>query len=230
MDASISGVFGKVVLLGGVGLAMVCLGLVCPSSIDAEMPPEGQSHLPFASAISGTLTLTQRVYLPFTVFSPLPLTETLKTRYLFVEYWTHEASEGDCGPSLCIDFPSYAFCPETGELGVYWGNPELGAEDIGYVGRGRSLGGTNCGEASQLTAFEALPVVVDEVTLSAVEDSGTVSLTRQGEAIRLRPHTYWISRTVAVRATVWGSCTVTTTRYIANYAFQDRGKIVYYTP
>ncbi len=221
----------KVALWGGIGLAVVCLWLVGPSGTDAqEALDQGRFFVPSVVSITGTLNFTQHVYLPVTYVTPPPLTETLKTRYLFVEYWMDQESGGDCGPSLCIDFPGYAFFPDTGTMWVYWENPELNAGDVGYVGNGRSLSGTNCGMASQLTTLEALPLVVDDVTLSTVERSGAVSLVYQDQVLRLRPHTRWISRTVAVRATVWGSCTVTTTRYIANYAFQDRNKIVYYTP
>lgn len=225
----------KVVLLECAGIAVACLLLLYPRSTEAgtnaNIGQKQPSALPvYAFRPSEGVTLTHPIYVPFVRTDLLPITETLKTRYLLVEYWTDRESGGDCGPSICIDFPGYSFYPPTGELALYFGNSELSADDAGYIGSGISLRGTNCGASSQLATFEELPFSTElfymgSMTLHSVDGTGAISMVRDGETIDLKSQARWISSTVAAQETAWGVCTVTTTQHVANYGFQHRGKI-----
>ena len=224
-------------LLGSLGVAVVLLaGLYAGQGDRAvahvadeppDLPPQESAS---ALSLSDTPTLTHPVYLPALRKATLPLTETLKTRYLFVETWTHQHGDENCGPPIFIDFPTYSFHPPSGVLNVYYGNPVLEKDDVGYVGSGDSLsGGLGGGASSYLTTFETCPFTRSEIVLRAFDATGTVFLERAGEAITLTAGTEWISRTVAAyKDPVTRGCVVTTTHRITNYAFQERDTIEYY--
>ena len=66
------------------------------------------------------------------------------------------------------------------------------------------------------------------MTLRYVDDSGAVTLDREGEPIFLEADQTWTSEE-ETETWDWMSaeCVVTSTHHITNFAFQDRGKIVY---
>lgn len=224
-------------LLGSLGVAVVLLAGLYAGHDDravayvANEPPALplQESAPTLS-LSDTPTLTHPVYLPSLRKATVPLTETLKTRYLLVEYWTHQHGEENCGPPIFIDFPTYSFHPPSGVLNVYYGNPVLEKDDVGYVGSGDSLsGGLGGGISSYLTTFETCPFTRNEIVLRSFDETGTVFLDRAGEAIILIAGAEWISSTVAAyKDPVTRGCIVTTTHRITNYAFQARDKIEYH--
>jgi hypothetical protein len=172
---------------------------------------------------TNTLTTTHYVYLPLSITSPPPLSETLKSRYLFVEHWTYREGRGDCGPKVSIDFPGYSFDNVTGILSVFFQN-RLEATDIGYLGTGLGLGGTlGCGVSSHLTSFAALPLHQDRVTLRSVDPLGTVSIEWGGLIMALTPGTSW---TMTIEK-IGESCVISTTEIILNRGFQERRNITY---
>jgi len=134
---------------------------------------------------------------------------------------------------MCIDFPTYHFDPQSGELTIYTTDPPepalvLDDDDVGYVGSGESLGGVGCGIHSDLTRIQGCPLSKDGITLRYADGAGVITLERQGEVIVLGPDETWISDE---ETETWdwlgGGCIVTNTHYITNHAFQDRDKIVY---
>jgi hypothetical protein len=197
----------------------------------ADDPPDlpSQESAPTLS-LSDTPTLTHHIYLPSFRKATLPLTETLKTRYLLVEYWIHKHGDENCGPPVCVDFPAYSFHPSSGVLTVYRSNPALEKVDVGYVGSGVSIGGgLGGGVVSHLMTFATCPFTSSDIVLHAFDATGTVFLERADQAFTLTAGTEWISRTVAVYENPAApDCTVTTTHRIANYAFQQRDKIEYH--
>jgi len=173
------------------------------------------------------------VYLPIVRKSFPPLIQVPEGKYQFVEYWTHSVM-GDGCQRLCIDFPTYGFDPQTGWLNIssaFYPSPTLmlDEDDIGYFGRGTSLGGVGCGASSDLTIVRAFPFSSDDITLRYVDLTGILTLQRGGELISLEADEAWTS---AEEAEVWDwlgvDCVVTSTHRITNYAFEDRDKIVYW--
>ena len=180
-----------------------------------------------------TLTPTFQVYLPFVSSNFPPVIQVPEGEYLLVEYWTHSVLGTNC-EGLCIDFPTYYFDPQSGVLTIYPPDPTLvlADDEIGYVGSGESLGGVGCGACSGLTKIRRYPLTVygagADVTLRYADETGAITLEREGEVIALEPGEAWVS---AEEIEVWDwngeGCVVTSTHYITNYAFQDRDKIIY---
>jgi hypothetical protein len=188
---------------------------------------------PATFKVTGTLSLSHRVYLPFANKNfPIPI-QIPEGKYLLVEYWTHRVLGANC-PGLCIDFPTYYFDPQSGELALYTiGTPDpalmLGDDDVGYAGSGVSHGGTGCGASSDLTRVAYCPFAQGSTTLRYVDESGTVTLERKGQVIVLGAGETWVSEE-EIEEWWEGSippCVVTSTHRITNYAFQDRDKIVF---
>jgi hypothetical protein len=185
-----------------------------------------------AVALTPTFTASHWVYLPFAGADfPRPI-RVPEGEYLLVEYWEHNVLGASC-EGLCIDFPTYGFDPQSGELFFYASNsPDpalvLGDDDAGYVGSGESLGGAGYGASSGLTKISSCPLSQDGVTLRHVSEGGTVTLERQGQTIILAPGETWVSEE---QVEVWDwmnpACVVTSTQRLTNYGFQDRDKIVY---
>jgi len=164
--------------------------------------------------------------MPLIVRTYLPLTETLKTRYLFVEHWRHIERSEDCPWPTLTSIPVYSFHRDSGVLIIYPPDPELRlqADDIGYIGVGASSGYlfTNF-----LYRIQQAPFSVGEMTLNDVDDAGSISLEYAGGAITLDPTESWIFTTISQTADI-NTCVMTTTDRITNYAFQRRDKIEYY--
>jgi hypothetical protein len=188
---------------------------------------------PATFKLTGTLSLSHRVYLPFANKNfPIPV-HIPEGKYLLVEYWTHRVLGTHC-PGLCIDFPTYYFDSQSGELSLYTiGAPDpalvLGDDDVGYAGSGVSHGGTGCGASSNLTRVAHCPFAQGSTTLRYVDESGTVTLEREGQVIVLGTGETWVGEE-EIEEWWEGSipqCIVTSTHRITNYAFQERDKIVF---
>ncbi|MCB0163712.1 MAG: hypothetical protein KDI79_05770 [Anaerolineae bacterium] len=168
---------------------------------------------------------TQNIYLPLVQKISPPLNETLKEKYLLVEHWTTEEWSSGC-PGLIIDFPTYYFDTQTGDLFITV-NPVLMSTNMGYMGYGTSLTGASGGINSNLARFEAAPYTVSDTTLHAVTASGQITMTHKNEAIVLLPGTNWVSPPI-IDSGAMGipECVITATHRLTNYGFQERSRIV----
>ncbi len=213
-----------------VPIALVVLLLYSGSGAAADVV--SRAAFPrFSSAfrMTGTLTLSHKIYLPFESKNFPSLIQVPQGKYLLVEYWTRHILGVHC-PGICIDFPTYYFDIQSGELVIQpigSPNPALGDDDIGYVGSGISVGGTGCGAYSVLTTVQACPFSRNGITLYDVDEAGTASLGRAGQMIVLKAGETWLEEEVEVWESDHPECVVTSTHRITNYAFQDRDKIIY---
>lgn len=170
-------------------------------------------------------TVAQKIYLPLVQKVSPPLSDVLKEKYLLVEHWTAEEWGDEC-PRLIIDFSTYYFNSQTGDLFITI-NPVLLPTNMGYLGYGISLVGAGGGVNSRLSRVEAIPYEGGDATLQAVAASGQITMTHQNEVIILQPGTGWVSSPV-VESGVIGipQCVITTTHRLTNYGFQERRQIV----
>ena len=177
--------------------------------------------------LSSTSPLTYYVYLPSVSRGIPPITETLKSKYLFVERWAIVESNEYCDSSAA-SLPVYSFDSYNGILIIYRTSPELKlqASDMGYIGYGAAGGGYY---TQNLSKFHAIPFSAGGLTLTSIYADGTVSLEYASESITLESGSKWISSTVS-QPSGSGACVITTTQRIINYAFQNRDKITYYNP
>ena len=185
---------------------------------------------PSTVSATETLTLTAQIYLPLACKNFPLVIQVPEGKYLFVEYWTNSVLGANC-PVMCIDFPTYHFDPQSGELTIYTTNPPLLDDDIGYIGSGESLEGVGMGTNSHLTRIQWCPWLEDDITLRSVDETGTITLERESEVIVLEANGAWVSdEEIEVWDGMDPECVVTSTHYITNYAFQDRDKIIYAWP
>ncbi len=227
----------RLILVASVVIPITFIGLLL-SNDGGVTPGSGEVRDTSSQSSSSTvratepLTLTEQIYLSFARRNFPPVVHVPDGEYLLVEYWTHSVLGVNCA-GLCIDFPTYHFNPQSGELTVYL--PEsalvLDEDDIGYIGRGESLGGVGCGAISDLTRIQSCPSSIDGITLHHVDETGTITLEHENEIIVLEVGEAWMSDE---ETEVWDwlgvGCVVTSTDYITNYAFQDRDKITYIWP
>jgi hypothetical protein len=211
--------------------AMVHSPAEYPSTVRATetLTPTSQVYLPFVYRNFPPV----QVYLPFVYRNFPPVIQVPEGEYLLVEYWTHSVLGTNC-EGLCIDFPIYYFDSQSGVLTIDPPDPTLvlADDEIGYVGSGESLSGVGCGACSGLTKIRQCPLTVygagADVTLHYADETGAITLEREGELIALEPGEAWVSDE-EIEVWDWNGegCIVTSTHYITNYAFQDRDKIVY---
>ncbi|HRV91202.1 MAG TPA: hypothetical protein P5526_03455 [Anaerolineae bacterium] len=169
--------------------------------------------------------VARKIYLPSVQKISPPLSDTLKEKYLLVEHWTTEEWGNDC-PGLVIDFPTYYFDSQTGELFITI-NPTLLSTNMGYLGYGTSLTGAGAGANSSLSRIEAVPYSISDTTLHAVAAGGQITLTHKSEVIGLLPGTGWISPPLVENGAMGiPECSITTTHRLTNYGFQERSRIV----
>jgi hypothetical protein len=182
--------------------------------------------------VTEPVTLSHYTYLPFAGRDFPPVVHVPQGEYLFVENWTHRVLGAGC-ESLTIDFPTYHFDPQSGELTIYapYGpEPDLPLDDgeVGYLGSGTSLDGVGGGANGSLTKIQGLPLSEDNLTLRYVDESGTVTVDRQGDTITLAAGKTWVSdEEIETWDWLGAECVVTSTHYITNHAFQDRDKITF---
>ena len=227
----------RLILVASVIIPITLIGLLL--SNDGGVTPgigevRDMSSQSSSSAVRTTepLTLTEQIYLSFACRDFPPVIHVPDGEYLLVEYWTHSVLGVNCA-GLCIDFPTYHFNPQSGELTVYL--PEsalvLDEDDVGYIGSGESLGGVGSGAISDLTRIQSCPSSIDGTTLHYVDETGTITLEHESEVIVLEAGEAWVSDE---KTEVWdwlgAGCVVTSTDYITNYAFQYRDKITYIWP
>jgi hypothetical protein len=219
-----------------VAIAGVIMGLLLEEKAEAGLRVvEG---VPVSSSATSALdvvdpvTLTHHVHLPIVCRSFPPVAQVPEGKYLFVEYWTHSFLGAGCA-GLCVDFPTYAFEPQSGELTIYTTDPPepallLGEGEIGYLGTGESLMGNGCGASSSLSKVQAFPFSKDEITLRYVDEAGVATLERQDETLILQPGETWVSdEEVETWDWLGAGCVVTSTHHIMNHAYQDRNQIEY---
>ena len=213
-------------------IAIVVLLLYSGSGAAADIAAKDNSPR-FSSAfrVMGTLTLPHKIYLPLESKSfPSPI-QVPQGKYLLVEYWTHRVLGMHCH-GLCVDFPTYYFDVQSGELDIYTvGTPSpglvLGDDDIGYAGIGLSISGTGCGVNSHLTKISSCPFSRGNITLYDVDEAGTTSLGREGRIIVLKAGETWLKEEVETWESNHPQCVITNTHRITNHAFQDRDKITF---
>lgn len=220
----------KIALLSALGIAVVLLLAVLgfsDSAVAVSRKSRSDPLSPVSTQLSSTSPITYYAYLPSIGRNIPPLTQTLKSKYLFVERWGIVESNEHCD-SNALSLPIYSFDPYNGILIIYPANPELKlqASDIGYIGHGIGAGGYY---ANNLGRFHDIPFSAGGLTLTTVCDDGTVSLEYASESITLESGGKWISSTVS-QPSGNGACVITTTQRITNYAFQNRDKIIYYNP
>ncbi|MCB0211178.1 MAG: hypothetical protein KDJ52_17700 [Anaerolineae bacterium] len=171
-------------------------------------------------------TATHSIYLPIVQkFSP-SLDETLKQKYLFVEHWITEDAGQAC-PGLVVEFPSYAFNPQNGELFIAV-NPQLISTDMGYFGYGVTMTGAGNGINSSLSPISTLPQSMHDTKLHSVSAAGQLILTHHGQEISLFPEEVWISSPdIENKASGIPNCVITRTHRIINHGFQERSLITH---
>ena len=227
----------RLILVASVVIPITLIGLLL-SNDGGVTPGIGQvgdmSSQSSSSAVRAAepLTLTEQIYPPFARRDFPPVVHVPDGEYLLVEYWTHSVLGVNCA-GLWIDFPTYHFNPQSGELTVYL--PEsalvLDEDDIGYIGSGESLGGVGCGATSHLTRTQSCPSSIDGITLHYVDETGTITIEHESEMIILEAGEDWVSdEETEVWAWLGPECVVTSTDRITNYAFQDRDQIIYIWP
>lgn len=179
---------------------------------------------------------TWQVYLPAIMQAPalatitVTPTHTPSANYVLVESWKHSFYADACGDIL-LDHRVYEFQPQDGSLFIYAfltrKDLTLNHHDIGYVGKGVSLGGAGSSVNSDLTKFRAYPVKLNKhTTLKKIDGTGMITLDYQGDVTHLEAGSRWvISQTVKQPNPANNDCIVTTTHYIDNHAFQRRAKI-----
>ncbi len=192
------------------------------ASVSARWENELQ-RLGATSQLSETLLFTHSVYLPFVAKTLLSLTETLKSKYVFVERQAYREDSGSCALGGMTSLPTYSFYPDTGILVIYPSSLtfKLQPGDMGYIGWQFGGGGYY---GNYIRKFQQLPFPTNGLTLTAVLDDGTVFLEYMTLTLTLTPGTEWLRRTVSETTT----CVFTDTERIINYNFQERDQIVYY--
>jgi len=215
-----------------IAIALIFL-LLCFRRIAAEAKAQAQTNTasPTLASVfqpSKPLSPTHQVHLPVIDKTSPPITETLKTKYLFVEYWVHMEASQDCPwPAAMTSIPVYSFHSNSGVLIVFPPSLDLvlQADDMGYMGVGTSAGYWT---GNSLRRFQETPVSRgEEMTLHTIDNAGFISLEYLSETITLAPRASWISSTISQTSEIT-TCFVTTTEHITNYAFQYRNKIEYY--
>jgi hypothetical protein len=224
----------EIALLSALGIAVVLLLAVLgfsDSVVAASREGRARNNADYRSSASTqsfpTSPLTYYIYLPSVSRDIPPITQTLKSKYLFVERWVIVESNEYCD-SNATSLPVYSFDPYNGILIIYPANPELKlqASDVGYIGWGTAGGGYY---ANNLARFDDIPFSAGGLTLTSIYANGTVSLEYASESITLESGSKWISSTVS-QPSGSGACMITITQRITNYAFQNRDKITYYNP
>jgi len=188
--------------------------------------------------IAALLSLIAPGSAPARAEAPLP------GQYLFVEIWFHVDGVGHL-PSLCIDFPGYAFDQQTGRLAMFFQPlPALAPGDGGFAGRGEQRSGAaGCGVGSHLATLASLPYTTTvtvgtggttgfgeerraaPVVLQSVDGAGTLTADIDGERVTLAPGERW-SRLVEadlVNQTYNGHYVMTSS--VTNYGWQLRALI-----
>ncbi|MBN2391691.1 MAG: hypothetical protein JXR84_13280 [Anaerolineae bacterium] len=175
------------------------------------------------SQLSETLLFTNSVYLPFVAKPSVSLTETLKSKYVFVERRAFVEYNGSCTSGVVTSLPVYTFYSDTGILVIYPSDPalKLRLDDMGYVGWWIGGGGYY---GNYIRRFQQLPFSTNGLTLTTVLGDGTILLEYMKMTLTLTPGTEWLRRTVSETTT----CVFTNTERIINHNFQERDKIVYY--
>ncbi len=111
---------------------------------------------------------------------------------LFLEVWCHTNGKALEGPprKLMIDFPTYRFNPDKGELSGLM-DFDVNASHILILGMGYSLSGdAGGGVSSELWAIDKLPFDLDNVKILKVEGD-SIYLTYEGTNITLEPGDKW---------------------------------------
>lgn len=213
--------------------------------LDDQLPePSETVSLTLSRPSSGTLglfrsaTLTildddarSHIYLPLVSDSSSAI-HIPEGMYQFIEFWRHSVLGEGCSP-LAIDFPTYFFDSHSGELFIDaraypTTTMALGDDDYGYFGSGASLGGVGQGAYSGLFIIHAYPFSKEGITLRRVDETGAVTLEREGTVMVLAADEAWTSDEEIKTWTDLGvECVVTTTHRISNYGFEDREKIVF---
>jgi len=134
-------------LISAMVLCFAVLGLsssaVVMSNGDETLDQIGFQRPIAALQLSETFPLTYHVFLPIVGRDPLPITETLKSKYLFVEHWATVERSEQCSYEGLASLPTYSFSPLDGKLTIYVSSPELKlqTDDVGYIGCGVGGGG-----------------------------------------------------------------------------------------
>jgi hypothetical protein len=164
--------------------------------------------------------------------------------YLFVELWYLADGSGTL-PRLCVDFPGYHFDIASGRLEPFFGElPPLHQSDLGFAGRGHQrTGAAGCGVGSGLTAIASLPYTTTlsigtgtttdygeatraaPVVLEAVDATGTLTTTIDGEAVTLAPGARWSKLVEADMANEHFNGHYMLTSSVTNYGWQSRALI-----
>ncbi len=155
-------------------------------------------------------------------------------KYVFVERWI-DVYEGPLAAAF-IDFPTYSFNRDTGELTPYIVPPgnwfpleDLTALKVAY---GRGTGSKTGGIESKVFAITGFPFVEPAkedtdvlVTVEGIDADGVAYLKRGDQQIVLQPGQEW---TRDVKSTVdWGGVKsdVSARERITNYGLQDKARI-----
>lgn len=162
-----------------------------------------------------TACISQRV-------SDANLPEGASERYVFIDHHVSETGEAldntSCGGPN-IDFPTYSFNRETGELYVGSLNyPFPLNESLKIIyGNGYTPGGVfGSGEASNVYPFYSLPFEEGDINITGLTPTGFVTFTRANETITLAPEETWknITTTTGFRTIMggYGNCSVAAVR------------------
>jgi len=153
-------------------------------------------------------------------------------QYLFLEQHTSKSGElisGPVPPILQIDFPTYTFDEETGELnGVI--DFEINSSLKMIYASGTSLSGTaGGGSATGLSGVYEVPYERESFELLKLDEDGTVVIIYDDEVLSLAAGEEWINTSTRLDTTTVDNeisiSAITTSNRITNYGFQYQSDI-----
>lgn len=120
---------------------------------------------------------------------------------LFLEVWrdvSGKVLEGE-PRKLMIDFPTYKFDEETGELSGIT-NFDINRSHLLVVGLGESLSGdAGGGVSSHLVAIDDLPCDIEGIRITAISN-GKITLEYMGQEISLAPGEKWTNTSKSIQS------------------------------
>jgi len=150
----------------------------------------------------------------------IPLYSPRERSPLFLEVWVHidgKVLEGS-PRKLMIDFPTYRFNPDRGELSGFM-DFDVNASHILILGMGHSLSGdAGGGVSSKLWAVDKLPFDLNNVKILKV-DGDKVYLMYGGVNITLRPGEKWETTKEYVESSDGSKIRFTEKITIKNYGY-----------
>lgn len=153
----------------------------------------------------------------------------LKSEYVFFEKISHVSGEvisGSYDSSLVIDFPTYAFNEQNGELHCYTHDININEKLKIIFGNGGCLSGAAGGGcANSLSEICNFPNDKDDIIFDRIDEYGSIYFNYNNKAINLIPEDsrLFVDTTISVQNN--GSARIITETRFINHGFQQKSKI-----